>query len=85
MFFETLPMKGIARDRLAGSMAAGSPPATAPSFLTNPGQHALSKGFPMIELRSFLRTYSPLFALGAAILGLFVMAVCIGFGINPHG
>jgi uncharacterized membrane protein len=38
----------------------------------------------MMKLRSFLHTYSPLFALTAAIAGLYAMAVCIGFGLNLH-
>jgi hypothetical protein len=38
----------------------------------------------MASLRSFISTYSPLITLGAAILGLYVMAICIGFGLNPH-
>lgn len=38
----------------------------------------------MANLRSFFTTYSPLFALGAAILGLYSMAVCIGCGLNFH-
>jgi hypothetical protein len=38
----------------------------------------------MASLRSFIFTYSPLFTLGVAILGLYAMAICIGFGLNVH-
>jgi hypothetical protein len=38
----------------------------------------------MTKFRSFLNTYSPLFALSAAIAGLYAMAVCIGFSLNIH-
>jgi hypothetical protein len=44
----------------------------------------IRKGFSMMKLRAFLHTYSPLFALTAAIVGLYTMAICIGFGINVH-
>jgi hypothetical protein len=36
----------------------------------------------MPELRSFLTNYSPMFALGAAIIGLYAMAICIGCGLT---
>jgi hypothetical protein len=35
----------------------------------------------MTNLRSFLSTYSPILALGAVILSLYAMAMCIGFGL----
>jgi hypothetical protein len=36
----------------------------------------------MAKFRSFLSTYSPMFALGFVILGLYAMAICIGIGIS---
>jgi hypothetical protein len=36
----------------------------------------------MPKLRSFLTNYSPLFALGAAIFGIYAMAICIGCGLS---
>jgi hypothetical protein len=36
----------------------------------------------MTNLRSFLSNYSPMFALGAAIIGLYAMAICIGCGLT---
>ncbi len=38
----------------------------------------------MTNLRKFLSNNSPLFALGAAILGLSAMALCIGAGLYVH-
>jgi hypothetical protein len=38
----------------------------------------------MTKLRAFLHIYSPLFALTAAITGLYAMAVCIGFCLSVH-
>jgi ABC-type multidrug transport system permease subunit len=40
------------------------------------------KGIPMVKMRSFVSNYSPMFALFAAIVGLYTMAVCIGCGIG---
>jgi hypothetical protein len=36
----------------------------------------------MTNLRSFLNNYSPMFAVFAAIIGLYTMAICIGTGIS---
>ena len=36
----------------------------------------------MPKLRLFVSNYSPLFALSAAIVGLYAMAVAIGCGLN---
>jgi hypothetical protein len=44
----------------------------------------IRKGFSMTKLRAFLHTYSPLFALTAAIAGLYTMAICIGAGLSLH-
>lgn len=38
----------------------------------------------MKSFRRFSSNYSPLFALGAVILGLYVMAACIGLSLNLH-
>jgi hypothetical protein len=42
------------------------------------------KGFTNGKLRAFLYSYSPLFALGAAIVGLYTMAAFIGVGLCIH-
>jgi hypothetical protein len=49
-----------------------------------PSRDTLHERVFMASFRSFISTYSPLFILGAAILGLYVMAICIGFGLNVH-
>ena len=36
----------------------------------------------MRKVRFFIANYSPLFTLFAAIVGLYIMAVCIGFGLR---
>jgi hypothetical protein len=36
----------------------------------------------MTNLRSFFSNYSPMFAVFAAIIGLYAMAICIGTGIS---
>jgi hypothetical protein len=36
----------------------------------------------MPNLRSFISSYSPLFAVVAAILGLYAMAIAIGCGLS---
>lgn len=36
----------------------------------------------MFSTRNFLSNYSPLIAMGTAILGMFVMATCIGLSVN---
>jgi hypothetical protein len=38
----------------------------------------------MTALRNFTFTYSPLFALGTTILGLYVMAIAIGFSLGAR-
>lgn len=38
----------------------------------------------MHNFRMFNFTYGPLIMLGLAIIGLYLMAICIGMGINPH-
>jgi len=38
----------------------------------------------MAKLRSFVFTYSPVFALVGVILGLYVMAICIGCGLGHN-
>ena len=35
----------------------------------------------MANFRMFFRTYSPMFAILAAIIGIYAMAICIGCGI----
>ena len=35
----------------------------------------------MTNLRTFLSTYSPMLALGAVILSLYAIAMCIGLGL----
>jgi hypothetical protein len=35
----------------------------------------------MAKLRIFVNTYSPMFAILAAILGIYAMAICIGCGL----
>jgi hypothetical protein len=39
----------------------------------------------MVKLRFFLSNYSPMFALAAVVVGLYVMAICIGVGISLRG
>jgi hypothetical protein len=39
----------------------------------------------MVKLRFFLSNYSPMFALGAVIVGLYVVAICIGVGLSLRG
>jgi ABC-type multidrug transport system permease subunit len=36
----------------------------------------------MAKLHSFVSTYSPILAVGAAIIGLYAMAICIGCGLS---
>ncbi len=36
----------------------------------------------MTKLRSFVSNYSPMFAVTAAIIGLYAMAICIGVGLS---
>jgi hypothetical protein len=36
----------------------------------------------MTNFRSFVSTYSPILAVGAAIIGLYAMAICIGCGLS---
>jgi hypothetical protein len=36
----------------------------------------------MANLRTFLSNYSPMFALGAAIIGLYAMAISIGVALT---
>jgi hypothetical protein len=38
----------------------------------------------MKSFRRFISNYSPIFALGAVIAGLYVMAACIGLSLNVH-
>jgi hypothetical protein len=38
----------------------------------------------MISLRNFVSSNSPLIALGSVILGLYIMAACIGISLNIH-
>ena len=38
----------------------------------------------MTKLRTFVFTYSPVFALVAVIIGLYAMAICIGCGLSLH-
>jgi ABC-type multidrug transport system permease subunit len=40
------------------------------------------KGIPMTQFRSFVSNYSSIFALSAAIAGLYAMAIAIGCGIG---
>jgi hypothetical protein len=35
----------------------------------------------MATLRTFVNTYSPMFAILAAIIGIYAMAICIGCGL----
>lgn len=38
----------------------------------------------MHTFRSFYFTYSPLIILGLVIIGLYVMAICIGVSLHGH-
>lgn len=38
----------------------------------------------MTSLRHFISNYSPLFTLGVVILGLYIMAACIGLSLNVN-
>jgi hypothetical protein len=35
----------------------------------------------MAKLHTFVNTYSPMFAILAAIIGIYAMAICIGCGL----
>ncbi len=74
MLSETPPIYRTTRGRPTGIISSPS--------LRNSAQRSGLKGFPMFNFRTFLSNNSPIFALGAAILGLVVMTVCIGVGIS---
>jgi ABC-type multidrug transport system permease subunit len=51
-------------------------------FLGTPHLTFVRKGIPMASLRSFISTYSPMFAVSAAIVALYAMAIAIGCGLG---
>jgi hypothetical protein len=77
-------------------MASGSAQSGPDQYLFSAGScaHALVRALraipilfwkaSMISLRNFVSAYSPVFALGFVILGLYTMAVCIGISLNAH-
>jgi hypothetical protein len=78
MLSETAPIRRTASESYAeGIQHVGvlSPP-------LSPAQFALRKGISLPKLRFFISNYSPLITLVAAIVGLYVMALCIGFGLR---
>jgi hypothetical protein len=45
-------------------------------------QDALSKGIHVADFRNFVSNYSPMFAMIAAIAGLYAMAIAIDCGLS---
>ena len=96
MFFGTPPIRETSRGRLAGQRGPGLAPGSPDQQLPSPGSCvpicsfepsaplSASGRLTMKSFRRFLSTYSPMFALGAVIVGLYVMAACIGLSLNIH-
>ncbi len=78
MLFRAPPINESTRGRFIGHEAQ----ARFPSPRNPPHIMFERKGIPMVKMRSFVSNYSPMFALFAAIVGLYTMAVCIGCGIG---
>jgi hypothetical protein len=45
-------------------------------------QDGLSKGIHLADFRNFVSNYSPMFAMIAAIIGIYAMAISIGCGLS---